>query len=51
VVILLRTARLAPGKKLADRAAIYLAIGLAERAVDRVVAVPPIEPVAVELIR
>jgi hypothetical protein len=58
--ILLRTVRLALGNRLADRAAICRAIGLVERAVDRVVAVlatepavesaPAIDPAAVELI-
>jgi hypothetical protein len=43
--ILLRTVRLALGNRLADRAAICPAIGQVERAVDRVVAVPAIEPV------
>jgi hypothetical protein len=42
--ILLRTVRLALGNRLADRAAICPAIGQVERAVDRVVAVPTIEP-------
>jgi len=53
VVILLRTARLAPGNRLADKAAICLAIGRAaaasaiEPAVESVLA---IDPAAVELI-
>jgi hypothetical protein len=59
--ILLRTVRLALGNRLADRAAICPAIGPVERAVERVAAVPAIEPAvgsvpaigpaAVELIR
>lgn len=43
--ILLRTDRLVLGNRLADRAAICPAIGQVERAVDRAVAVPAIEPV------
>jgi hypothetical protein len=43
--ILLPTVRLALGNRLADRAAICPAIGQVERAIDRVVAVPAIEPV------
>jgi hypothetical protein len=58
--ILLRTARLAPGNSLADRAAPCLAIGLAAQAIEQVAAVlaiapaaesvPAIEPTAVEQI-